>query len=194
MLLPPASGLALLVSSTLDRQPRGRCDCAWAQRSGLSCGADSPEWYVGHSQACWRHCCTRCANNTASDRTGIIGTSVCLNSSGRLGFPLPRRPFGITPTKQVPLGVRWEDYPAYLPSNLRGVSFVQVGANCGRNSPDCAVGGDPIWLERRAVGAALRSSPSHMSSDSCAAAMQDGHTCSHCVRLSLMPLSRVTCS
>ena len=45
----------------------------------------------------------------------------------------------------VPLFVRWEEYvPRYLASATH-VRFVQIGANCGRNTKACAVGGDPVW-------------------------------------------------
>ena len=45
----------------------------------------------------------------------------------------------------VPLFVRWEEYvPRYLAS-ANHVRFVQFGANCGRNTKSCAVGGDPVW-------------------------------------------------
>lgn len=39
----------------------------------------------------------------------------------------------------------------YLPT-LDGATFVQVGANCGRNSKQCAVGGDPIWNYAHSCG------------------------------------------
>jgi len=41
----------------------------------------------------------------------------------------------------VPLFVKWEEYL----QDLTNVTFVQVGGNCGMNTPRCAVGGDPIW-------------------------------------------------
>jgi FkbM family methyltransferase len=45
----------------------------------------------------------------------------------------------------IPLFIRWEEYvPTYLDSVV-DVPFVQVGANCGTNSRECANGGDPIW-------------------------------------------------
>ena len=48
-------------------------------------------------------------------------------------------------TGDVPLFVRWEEYvPRYLASATH-VRFVQIGANCGRNTKSCAVGGDPVW-------------------------------------------------
>merc|ERR1719150_2401153 len=43
----------------------------------------------------------------------------------------------------MPLFVRWERYLGQ--KGLEGLTFVQVGANCGTNMPECAVGGDPIW-------------------------------------------------
>merc|ERR1719229_1053447 len=42
----------------------------------------------------------------------------------------------------MPLFVRWEKY---LGRNLDGRFFVQIGANCGTNMVECAVGGDPVW-------------------------------------------------
>jgi len=42
----------------------------------------------------------------------------------------------------TPLFVKWEDY---LGNDLSDVKFVQVGGNCGTNTPECAAGGDPIW-------------------------------------------------
>lgn len=48
-------------------------------------------------------------------------------------------------SNSVPLFVRWEQYvPEYLDS-ASNVTFVQIGANCGKNSRRCAVGGDPVW-------------------------------------------------
>ena len=71
------------------------------------------------------------------------GPLPCLNrSTGRLNTPLP---WGDPTARQVPLFIRWEDYSDYLPADLRGVRFVQIGANCGKNTYGCAVGGDPIW-------------------------------------------------
>jgi len=47
--------------------------------------------------------------------------------------------------REIPLFVKWEDYvPTYL-SSIHNVSFVLVGASCGANVRDCAIGGDPIW-------------------------------------------------
>ena len=48
----------------------------------------------------------------------------------------------------MPLYVRWEDH---LPS-VENVRFVQVGANCGANTHECASGGDPIWRYSAACG------------------------------------------
>ena len=68
----------------------------------------------------------------------------CLNASGQLSLPLL---WGDPQARQVPLFVNWEDLAGkgYLPADLRGVSFVQIGANCGKNTYGCAVGGDPVW-------------------------------------------------
>jgi hypothetical protein len=53
---------------------------------------------------------------------------------------------------EVPLFVRWEDYvPRFLPT-IHNVTFVQVGASCGANVRDCAIGGDPIWNYAVACG------------------------------------------
>ena len=67
----------------------------------------------------------------------------CLNASGRLPEHLPWE----QPTERtIPLFIRWEDYSDYLPHrNLRGTTFVQIGANCGKNVLSCAMGGDPVW-------------------------------------------------
>ena len=52
----------------------------------------------------------------------------------------------VTPAKgELPLYVQWEDYVPHYLKEVSNVSFVQVGANCGRNTKQCAVGGDPIW-------------------------------------------------
>lgn len=54
------------------------------------------------------------------------------------------------PSDQVPLYVPWEQY---LPTgNARNVTFVQIGANCGANNPECAAGGDPVWAYAAACG------------------------------------------
>lgn len=52
--------------------------------------------------------------------------------------------------KGKPLRWLWEQHvPSFLPHPTSPSSwdifFVQVGANCGMNTPRCAVGGDPIW-------------------------------------------------
>jgi len=53
---------------------------------------------------------------------------------------------------EVPLFVNWEQFvPAYLPSVVN-VTFVQVGANCGKNTRLCAKGGDPIWTYAERCG------------------------------------------
>ena len=61
-------------------------------------------------------------------------------------LPLPSR-WGDNPARQVPVFVRWERFvPRYLPNVSREAIFVvQVGANCGKNTYACAVGGDPVW-------------------------------------------------
>ena len=59
---------------------------------------------------------------------------------------------GDPPARQVPLFIRWEDYAQYLPQNLREVTYVQIGANCGKNTFGCAVGGDPIWSYATSCG------------------------------------------
>lgn len=33
----------------------------------------------------------------------------------------------------------------YLPSGVQALSFVQLGAHCGKNTYNCAQGGDPLW-------------------------------------------------
>ena len=67
----------------------------------------------------------------------------CLNASGRLPEHLP---WDQPTEKTIPLFIRWEDYSDYLPHrNLRGTTFVQIGANCGKNVLSCAMGGDPVW-------------------------------------------------
>ena len=67
-----------------------------------------------------------------------VNTSLCVARENKaIGVPSGE------PT--IPLFVKWEDYvPDYLPE-LVGVTFVQVGANCGRNHVKCSKGGDPIW-------------------------------------------------
>ena len=40
--------------------------------------------------------------------------------------------------------IRWEDY-LQPPLSVANVTFLQIGANCGANTPECAGGGDPIW-------------------------------------------------
>ena len=66
----------------------------------------------------------------------------CLNASRVLQLPLT---FGDPIARQVPLFIRWEDWHEYLPHDLGTVNFVQIGANCGKNTYGCAVGGDPVW-------------------------------------------------
>jgi len=44
-----------------------------------------------------------------------------------------------------PLFVKWEDYVGRYLLSVENISFVLVGANCGRNNMRCAIGGDPVW-------------------------------------------------
>eukprot|EP00966_Prymnesium_polylepis_P037943 880196-Prymnesium_polylepis.1 len=44
-----------------------------------------------------------------------------------------------------PLFVKWEEYIGRYLHDIENISFVMVGANCGRNNLRCAVGGDPVW-------------------------------------------------
>ena len=85
-------------------------------------------------------------NSCASSRDSPapIMAFPCLNASGRLPWPLQ---FGDPPGRQVPLFIRWEDYIRKVIPRRRfeDVTFVQIGANCGKNTFGCAVGGDPIW-------------------------------------------------
>lgn len=54
--------------------------------------------------------------------------------------------------REIPLSVKWEQFvPEYLPS-VENVSFVLVGASCGANVRECAIGGDPIWNYAVACG------------------------------------------
>lgn len=87
--------------------------------------------------------------NCASSSDGLprplpVMAFPCLNASGRLPWPLQ---FGDPPARQVPLFIRWEDYIRKVIPRRRfeDVTFVQIGANCGKNTFGCAVGGDPIW-------------------------------------------------
>jgi len=77
----------------------------------------------------------------SESRPSPVTSFPCLLPSGRLPFPVPWDP----PARQVPLFVRWEQYANYLRPGLRNVTFIQVGANCGKNTYGCAVGGDPVW-------------------------------------------------
>ena len=56
------------------------------------------------------------------------------------------------PSTEVPLFVRWEEHSSLPPTAWRNAFFVQVGANCGRNTPECAAGGDPVWPYVRSCG------------------------------------------
>ena len=49
-----------------------------------------------------------------------------------------RTPLAINPRHAVPIYLRWEEHL----TSVRNVSFVQVGANCGANTRECAVGGE----------------------------------------------------
>ena len=93
----------------------------------------------GHSM---EHCPPPMAG-PRSDTRPIIRHFECLSPrTGRLPLPTP---WGDPPARQVPLFIRWEDYADFLPAGLQGVSFIQIGANCGKNTYGCAAGGDPIW-------------------------------------------------
>ena len=75
------------------------------------------------------------------------------NVLDRNTLPKPVRAHCLSPTTgrvtpangELPLYVQWEDYVPHYLKQVSNVSFVQVGANCGRNTKQCAVGGDPIW-------------------------------------------------
>lgn len=43
----------------------------------------------------------------------------------------------------IPLFVNWEKY--FRGDVLHELYFVQLGGNCGKNTPECAGGGDPVW-------------------------------------------------
>ena len=75
----------------------------------------------------------------------------CLNSTGRITLPLR---WGDPVARQVPLWIRWEEYfPKYFrASRFEDVSFLQLGAHCGKNTYSCAGGGDPIWSYATACG------------------------------------------
>ena len=50
------------------------------------------------------------------------------------------------PEAQQPIYMRWERWRSYMANaSLEGLTFVQIGANCGLNTNKCALGGDPIW-------------------------------------------------
>lgn len=53
------------------------------------------------------------------------------------GFEVPLE---IDPV-HVPLFVKWEDHF----KDITDLNFVQIGANCGTNTVECARGGDPVW-------------------------------------------------
>ena len=72
----------------------------------------------------------------------IVTATPCLAPDGHLSLPLS---FGDPPARQVPLFIKWEDYSEYLDKSLHDVTFVQIGANCGKNTYGCAAGGDPLW-------------------------------------------------
>ena len=83
------------------------------------------------------------------NRTTPIWSTPCLTTgSGRLSLPLP---FGDPPARQVPLFIKWEDYSSFIDS-IDDVTFVQIGANCGKNTYGCAAGGDPLWSYATSCG------------------------------------------
>ena len=83
----------------------------------------------------------RCPVAILNSTVQITDTPCLSRPKGRLSLPLP---FGDPPARQVPLFIKWEDYGEYLGS-FNDVTFVQIGANCGKNTYGCAAGGDPLW-------------------------------------------------
>lgn len=69
-----------------------------------------------------------------------VAIGIALTSAVKLGdHALPLK----LDDGHMPLFVRWEKYLGA--ESMEGLTFVQVGANCGTNMVECAVGGDPVW-------------------------------------------------
>jgi len=75
-----------------------------------------------------------CLVFTFSRRNGDEQVEEIINEED--AFCIPR----LSPQSK-PLFVRWE--LKFLPTNK--IFFLQIGGNCGKNTPECALGGDPIW-------------------------------------------------
>jgi hypothetical protein len=93
----------------------------------------------------------RCAA-TNQTVTTVIDSFPCLDATGKLPLPLN---FGDPPFRQVPLFVAWEAYhehfvtrrhrgqhkaPSSAAGTMKDVTFIQIGANCGKNTYGCAIG------------------------------------------------------
>ena len=78
--------------------------------------------------------------------TVALVSSACLNrTTHRIDAPVPGFAHS-PPQSQQPLYVRWEKWKSYFADpSLERATFVQIGANCGLNTPVCALGGDPVW-------------------------------------------------
>ena len=93
----------------------------------------------------------RCAATNKTVTT--INSFPCLDATDKLPLPLS---FGDPPVRQVPLFVAWEAYhqhfltarrqrgqhkaPSGAAGTMKDVTFIQIGANCGKNTYGCAAG------------------------------------------------------
>ena len=80
---------------------------------------------------------------SSPSRNGILEGSLVAAPPSTADAAAACRP--VVNQESVPLFIRWDDYlPQHL-SSARNISFLQIGAHCGMNTPRCAVGGDPVW-------------------------------------------------
>jgi hypothetical protein len=93
---------------------------------------------------------TRCAPSHEVALGAVNLSARCLDSRTK-SLKLPLR-WGDPPARQVPLFIWWEQWSNFLPLRIEDVVFIQIGANCGKNTYGCAVGGDPIWSYATSCG------------------------------------------
>lgn len=134
------------------------------QHQQSSCeNIQSPEWCATRvranrcggpetSRVC-RKSCNRCTDEpTHSYATNKMrrGSNAARKSKPARLAHVPRRHCSasqppVLGSSSMPLFVKWEEYVGRYLLSVANISFILVGANCGRNNKRCAAGGDPVW-------------------------------------------------
>ena len=88
---------------------------------------------------------THCPSQPAAAAPRALTSRARCPNSTKVPMSLVGSPSG---PKSVPLFMRWEAFFG----NVARLHFVQLGANCGLNTPACAIGGDPVYEYAAACG------------------------------------------